>query len=262
MPVLGQARMRTGKFLSLLKRFRSDERGAFLVIFGIMAIVLVATAGAAVDFTSIEQARGRAQDALDSAALGLQPTIFKSGVTEATIKASAQALVEERLDDAGISAPVEDAEIDTTGMLRLTASITVPMSFVSLVGVETITAHLVAQAISGTSANLEVALVLDITGSMDGSRISSLKTATKDLIDTIVQDVQTPTYSKVALIPYSQAVNVGSNAATVRGAVTAAKRSRNRNLRTVPSLHQRSRRPTRTGYNVSAHGYPTGIRST
>ena len=60
----------------LLNRFRADERGVFAVVFGLMAIVLVAMAGAAVDYTSLENARARTQIALDSAALGLQPKIF------------------------------------------------------------------------------------------------------------------------------------------------------------------------------------------
>ena len=39
------------RFTDLLKRFRRDESGAFLVIFALLAIVLIATSGAVVDFT-------------------------------------------------------------------------------------------------------------------------------------------------------------------------------------------------------------------
>jgi len=63
-------------FFSLLRRFRDDERGVFAVLFGVFAIVLIAAAGAVVDFTRIELARTKAQQALDSAALGLQPKMF------------------------------------------------------------------------------------------------------------------------------------------------------------------------------------------
>src|SRR5690606_38091393 len=98
--------------LRLLKRFRSDEGGAFLVIFGVLAIVLVATAGAVVDYATIEQARARAQDALDSAALGLQPTIFEQGVTAETIKPKAEALLIERLADASLTAAIDDVAIN------------------------------------------------------------------------------------------------------------------------------------------------------
>src|SRR5690606_26078966 len=68
-----------------------------------------------------------------------------------------------------------------------------------------------------SSRNLEVALVLDVTGSMAGQRINDLKAAAKDLVDIIVQPVQTPYYSKLALVPYSMGVNLGSNANAARG---------------------------------------------
>src|SRR3546814_460222 len=86
------------EFLSLIRRFRSDEDGAFLVIFGVMAIVLVATSGAVVDFTSVEQARTRAQVALDSAALGLQPRIYDSSTPDAeALRGEAENVLRERL---------------------------------------------------------------------------------------------------------------------------------------------------------------------
>jgi len=45
----------------LLKRFRRDESGSFLVIFALLAIVLIATSGAVVDFTYTQTARSRAR---------------------------------------------------------------------------------------------------------------------------------------------------------------------------------------------------------
>ncbi|MGH1559877.1 pilus assembly protein TadG-related protein [Caulobacter segnis] len=70
-----------------------------------------------------------------------------------------------------------------------------------------------------SSQNLEVALVLDITGSMKGTRITDLKTAASDLVDIIVKDNQAPFYSKVALVPYAAGVNVGTYADAARGPV-------------------------------------------
>ena len=45
-------------------------------LFGLMAIVLVAMAGAGVDYIQVEQVRSRSQIALDAAALALQPQIY------------------------------------------------------------------------------------------------------------------------------------------------------------------------------------------
>ena len=70
-----------------------------------------------------------------------------------------------------------------------------------------------------SSRNIEVALVLDTTGSMAGQKIIDLRAAAKDLVDIVVQDIQTPWYSKVAVVPYSMAVNVDTYANSARGSI-------------------------------------------
>lgn len=71
------------------------------------------------------------------------------------------------------------------------------------------------------SRDVEVAMALDITGSMQGQPLIDLKAAANELIDIVVQDQQTPFYSKVALAPYGVGVNLGTYAADARGAIPA-----------------------------------------
>lgn len=73
--------------------------------------------------------------------------------------------------------------------------------------------------VNRSAKNLEVAMVLDVTGSMDGNDVASLKTAASSLVDTIVKDLQTPYTSRVAVVPYSMGVNLGDLAVQARGAV-------------------------------------------
>lgn len=208
---------------SPFRRFLADERGAFAVMFGVMAIVLVALGGAVVDYVSLEQARQRAQLALDAAVLALQPEISIANVTDESIRERAQAFVIERINNPEIAARVDQISVDRdSGRLFLGGQFTVPTIFVSLVGVNTLGAKFSAEAIRG-SVDLEVAIALDVTGSMAGSRIAALKSAVGSLVDVIVQDVQEPTYSKVALIPYSQAVNAAEYADALRGTVRQPK---------------------------------------
>ncbi|KAK0359949.1 hypothetical protein LTR94_029247, partial [Friedmanniomyces endolithicus] len=72
------------------------------------------------------------------------------------------------------------------------------------------------------SRKVEVALVLDITGSMSGSPLTSLKEAAKELVGLVVQKEQTPFTSRVALVPYSMGVNLGDYAAKARGPLQAS----------------------------------------
>ncbi len=109
-------------------------------------------------------------------------------------------------------------------MQRNSARIGQPTAFVQLVGVNQINASVVSEVRRG-AVNIEVALALDVTGSMGSvdnpsSRINAAKAAAIELVNTVVQDDQTPNYSKMALIPWSSAVNLGTLAGSVRGAAT------------------------------------------
>lgn len=208
-------------FLALVRRFHADERGVFAVLFGILAIVLIAAAGAVVDYTSMEQTRTRAQIALDSAVLGLAPTIYDDP-TEEDLITSAFALVEERLDDPNVTIDITDAEVDKSeGTLRLTGTVTVPMAFMQLIGFPSLTATVRSEA-KKASINIEVSVALDNSGSM-ASYIDELQDGLDGLIELVVSDVQTPTYSKMAIVPWSSVVHGGDYANALRGSVPAGK---------------------------------------
>ncbi len=206
--------------VALVRRFHGDERGVFAVMFGLIAIVLIAAAGAVVDYTSMEQTRTRAQIALDSAVLGLAPTIYDDPDTE-DLKATTKTLIEERLDNSNVAIDISDAVYDKpTGTLRITGTVTVPMAFMQLIGFPSLTANLMAEA-KKSSINLEVAVSLDNSGSM-ASYIDELQEGLDGLIEIVVSDVQEPTYSKLAIVPWTSVVYAGGYADALRGSVPPA----------------------------------------
>jgi hypothetical protein len=94
---------------------------------------------------------------------------------------------------------------------------------------------------------------------MGGSRITDLKTAAADLVDIIVKDTQTPFYSKIALVPYSAGVNVGSYADAARGPVPVRAISGAAWLAAAKAITG----ITKAGppvVTVTSHGYSTGDR--
>lgn len=213
--------------VDLLVRFRDDERGVFAVIFGVMAIVLVAFAGAAVDYTHVETTRARAQIALDSAALGLQPTIFNTPApTSASLKASALALLNERLGDTSAITDVDVAVSNTgDGTLHLEGTVSVNTAFVQLVGIPSLTARIVSEA-TRKRLNLEVAMVLDNSGSMaNSSRMTNLKKAAQCAMNVLFSALDECTDKKITasnkvatsepniwigIVPFTGFVNVGT----------------------------------------------------
>lgn len=218
-------------FLRLVARFGRDESGVFAIMFGLMAVVLIAMGGAVVDYVRLEQTRNRAQIALDAAALALQKEAFGTNITNAWLIQKAQALMIERIGDTDVTAEVTTARTDATlGSLYFEAKMSVPTLFVGLVGVHDLGASIASEVTRG-SMDIEVAVAVDLSRSMNDPvaaasqgqtperKVDALITALGQLIDIVVQDEQTPTYSKMALVPYSMAVNVGSTyAASIRGA--------------------------------------------
>lgn len=196
--------------IQLIKKFRKDEEGAFLALFGVMAIVLTALSGAGIDFVTLEQARTRAQAALDAATLSLQPSIYT--LTEAQLGVKALALVKQQVNDSQITIIMQDVDTNQDeGMIYFEALMTVPTTFVSLVGVDEISALVISQA---TRKNIfvEVAMVLDNSGSMgQSSRMINLKAAAKNATDILFNYENTSENTRIAIVPFNFWVNVGAS---------------------------------------------------
>ncbi|MGV8832465.1 MAG: hypothetical protein ACOH2N_10850 [Devosia sp.] len=206
----------------LIRDFGRDERGVFAVTFALMAIVLVALSGATVDYVSLQQMRNRGQIALDAATLALQPEIFKTPIDIADIKQRAQDLLLDRLgDEHGVTASLYDPKVDlANGTLTLEARMIVPTVFVALVGVETMNASILSEATRRLLA-VEVAMVLDNSGSMRGSRMSNLKEAACNAVNILFYDedgrgCNVPTGKtkspnvKIGVVPFTAMVNIGT----------------------------------------------------
>ncbi|WP_240232344.1 pilus assembly protein [Devosia lacusdianchii] len=210
------------RLLALVSRFGRDERGVFAVIFGLMAIVLVALGGAAVDYVTLEQTRSRAQIALDAAVLALQPEIFRTPVNVADIRTRAEALLLQQLDgEFGVVASMGNPQVDVAnGQLTLDAQLQVPTTFVALVGVSQLSARIRSQA-TRRQLNLEVIMVLDNSGSMSGTRMSNLKSAACNAVNILfydrdgmgcVEPVGPPRNPnlRIGLVPFTSLVNIGT----------------------------------------------------
>lgn len=203
----------------LSARFASDRRGNVAMIWALSATVTLSLVGLSIDFSRAHAVRQQVQNAADGAALVAermadQPFADRRDAAEQYFRAS--------LEDVRYAslASISIEELPNGGHKAM-ASMPSPTSLSRLVTGRdfTVSASSIADQ-AGT--DLEVAVVLDITGSMAGQRITDLKAAATDLVDIIVRDEQTPYYSKVALVPYAAAVNLGANAASVRGAITQA----------------------------------------
>lgn len=210
---------------SFIQRFAAAARGNVAMMFALSLPVLIMTALVGVDLHRISTVRANLQDALDAAALAAarSPHMDSDGITtvgmaalRANLQAYPQITLREDLTSFVLTpdgAVIADSKVDVE---TLVANIVLPpygrlLDDTVQVGV--------ASEVMRSANNLEVALVLDVTGSMGGNKLVQLKAAADELIDMVVQDVQEPYYTKVAIVPYAAAVNLGDYAAAARGPV-------------------------------------------
>jgi Flp pilus assembly protein TadG len=208
---------------SLARRLGGDVRGNVAMLFGLTLPVLIMMTLGGVDIHRLSTVRVNLQDALDAAALAAARSPYTNDadlqrVGLAALRANLQAYPNVTLEADKTSFTLNDDDVviaDARVQVKtLVANIVLPPYGQLMDDYLPVGSH---SEVDRSSRNIEVALVLDVTGSMYGQRIIDLKAAAKDLVDIIVQPVQTPYYSKLALVPYSMGVNLGSNANAARG---------------------------------------------
>ena len=195
-----------------IRLFGEDTSGVFAVVFGLMATVLIAVAGAAVDYTYWMSARSAAQQAADTAALAAAVSSETEATTLRKVAAAyvAASVEVERWPDIALQNVVFTASTDR---VEVTVGGSVGTFFLGLVGIDTLPVHVISVGERAPGGRLEVAMVLDNTWSMAASdaagttKIAALKAASHGLLDEVLADTRAEV--KVSVIPYAEYVNVG-----------------------------------------------------
>jgi Flp pilus assembly protein TadG len=213
---VGPGKVMFGRSLNSFAAFGRDRRGNVAMLWGLLAAGLLGLIGLTVDFTRAQAIHTQLQNAADGAALAAAR--MPANVSLADRTTAARAFFNAEASDYGPGANFVLAPVGTQGF-QVTADTYMEGSLSRLISNEDWHIDVESQAVRG-GVNLEVALVLDTTGSMSGQRITDLRASAGELVDIIVQPSQTPYYSKMALVTYANGVNVGGYAASVRGAAT------------------------------------------
>ena len=248
------------------RRMADDTRGNIAMLFGLSVPVLILMTVGGVDIHRASTVRVNLQDALDAAALSAARSPYTEDVDLqrvglASLRANLQAYPNITLNEAATSFVLNDDDVviatSKVDVKTLVANLFLPPYGKFMDDYLPVGAH---SEVDRSSRNIEVALVLDITGSMGGQRIIDLKAAAKDLVDLIVQPVQSPYYSKVALVPYSNSVNPGSHVATARGAISTSVNMTGAviNLAGTPRAISAATRERPVVITSSSHGFANG----
>ena len=217
--------MKTGFWMTPIKwvaRYVTDRRGAIALAFAAAFPVIVASVGLALDFGQAYLVRQRLASALDASALaGAAAEMDEAGVRERIEEFFTENYPDDKIGDAyGLEIEFEGDDI------QVSAYADYETSFIRVLGVKSLTIASATTIRRTAGANIELALVLDISNSMNNNgKIDDLIEAANSLVDTVVYEDQTKYYSKIAIVPYGVAVNAGSYAVAARGAVTTTPRA-------------------------------------
>ncbi|WP_396594093.1 ubiquitin-activating E1 FCCH domain-containing protein [Brevundimonas sp. R86498] len=210
--------------LRIVRRFASDVRGNVAMMFALILPVLVLATLGGVDIYRASSVRMNLQDALDAATLAAARSTATSNedLTEiglAALEANLAPYSEITLLPDQTSFTLDDNST-VIGVARVNANTLVANIFLPPYG-QFFDDQLPINSrseVNRSSKNIEVGLVLDITGSMGTQDMIDLRAAATQLVDIVVQPVQSPYTTRMAIIPYSVAVNLGSSrAGSARG---------------------------------------------
>ena len=227
------ARASFRKLWASATRWADSEQGNISMMFAMVTVPLISAVGMAVDISSAYRVKSTTQNALDSAVLAAG----RAGQTNATNTLSAAQTAATNFFNASKPTNVLSSTITLTSdsantTFTLTANTWISTPFLGILSrmfsgaapegapsgcrtayscmliKHTATASIGAGVNGGS--NVEVSLMLDVTGSMWGSKLETLKDAATDLVDTIIWTDQSRYTSRMAIVPFAENINVGT----------------------------------------------------
>lgn len=182
--------------------FIDDQSGNVAIICAAAMVPMLVIAGGATDIARHEAFRVQLQDGVDRAVL-------------AAASLTQTRSVEQTVDDYLKTLPfIEQVEVKFTSKttmnareVTVAASYNMDTAFLPLIGINAIMVNASATAQEKRS-NIELSVMLDISGSMVGSKYTNLKSAATSFVRTMLTS-ETRAYTSMSLVPYSGQVNVG-----------------------------------------------------
>ncbi|MEL6289718.1 MAG: pilus assembly protein TadG-related protein [Pseudomonadota bacterium] len=207
-------------------RFAADDRGTVAIIFGLISVVFFTFAGISIDLSRVYGADTRALAALDAALLAAGDARNRRSLSDSELETLARQHFENNVARKnGLAAEFTNFRLTIGGdgdTFTGNVDVRVPLAFAGLVSIDEMSFTATSTA-TFEQLDLELGLMLDVTGSMNWtatgstrSKLDVLKRAvSNDLIGTLLPDGDNPRI-RIGYAPYSAAVNVGGFANAVR----------------------------------------------
>jgi Flp pilus assembly protein TadG len=194
---------------AFVRRFAADQRGVTIIIFAIGFSVVGLAAAIAIDYGRVEIERARMQRAIDAAALAAAHRLGRDDQEE-TGPAAAEAFFKANVPK-GTKLAITDLKMDAAaGEVRIASGGRHPTTLMNAFGVRDVALGAGTRVVRG-DGTVEVALVLDNSGSMAGTPMAELKDAARNLVDVVFAGAMGNDKVRVGVVPFAASVNVGAH---------------------------------------------------
>ncbi len=203
-----------------VRSFHRSDEGVVAPLFGLMILVIMIISGIAVDASRASRISAQSAAALDAAALATAKALRIEKPSDEALEAIAQRYFAANFQgiangDAQIKSFVTQS-VRETNTVSLLLDLEVPTTFAAIMGKKSMDVATRATAVFDAK-DVEVSMMLDVSGSMKGSRIAELKLAAKDLVDILLTDGDGSSSNRIAIAPFDTAVNAGSLSGSIAG---------------------------------------------
>jgi len=212
----GSERSQNG-FWRLLDSFARDRNGNIAILFVFMATVLFFFVGGAIDYSRRNAVRADMIESMDAAGLAVaRLAVSDSSLTEGELSTYGQKFFLANFKHADmISNLVITFDLSDDAVIAPCVQGQLSTYLLRVVHIDKFKMDTCVEITKKGSGKVELALVLDVTGSMDWSvdgkkKIDSLKDAVDEMLQVMYGNKNTSTNIKIGVVPFNAYVNPGA----------------------------------------------------
>lgn len=197
---------RTMKIMQKIKNYLRLQTGVVAVIFGVTVPLVITAVGLSVDLAQSYLVRERLTQAVDAAALAAAAEVSDNPkVLEDKVKD----FIEANYPPGRIGYTIDVNVQPEDNTLGVNAKARLDTAFMRIFGMDHVDIY-VETVVKKEVKAIEVALVMDVTGSMStNNNIGALRTAATNFVNIMFDRTQDNNFVKIGLVPFSTSVNVG-----------------------------------------------------
>ncbi len=185
-----------------------DRSGSTSLLWALMVLPLLVVIGAAIDFNARETGARQMQSATDAAAIAAVRFAMTQSEDPADVSLAAKQFFRENLPPNWPRDSLHPTvSFSANDFVTVNAEYHVPTTILGIAGISSLKVSAESTAVYSAPKQIEVAMVLDNSYSMVGSRIADLRAAANAFVDDVIKPGSDQV--KVAVVPFNNFVNVG-----------------------------------------------------